>query len=238
MGWWAREGGGAPLTEAEREARRRVPASARPYVWAWAGAVEGHEGRAAGVEALSSAALGDFVVHTSANCCPVNVVPARRRARALAGANESAAGEEGSGGSSRRARRAQAGEDAERIVARKIYEAALFVPCMQGQINVDSFRVTEVLEVGGLPVLSSTEWIEAGRYTTAEAYFAGVFGAAHPLPVAFDYGPAGAPALMRDMIAAGPAALEATRAFVADWWAAHKWSLRAHFARLIAEYLD
>jgi hypothetical protein len=203
------------LSPLEREEILRRPVAARAYVWSWAGALIDHEGRAEVIAALEAAALGpssvrvcnDGSTRTVGNRC----VPAAPR-------------------------RLQHGENNERLAARALFAASVFVPGMPGAQNVDTFRVTEALEVGALPVLSATDWPERWRYTTAEAYFAGVFGAEHPLPVLFSF--ARMPELVRGALAADAERLEAYRALVADWWLTHKWALRATFARLIAEFLD
>ena len=54
-----------------------------------------------------------------------------------------------------------------------IYSSTLLVPCPMGNVNIDSFRICEVLESGSIPVIK--------KYNGYD-YFEKIFGS-HPIPI-------------------------------------------------------
>jgi len=59
----------------------------------------------------------------------------------------------------------------------EIYSSTLLVPCPMGNINIDSFRICEVLESGSIPIIK--------KYNGYD-YFEKIFGE-HPIPIVNDW---------------------------------------------------
>lgn len=94
---------------------------------------------------------------------------------------------------------------------------ASFVPCPAGNWNHDTFRVSEALEAGAVPVVVRTAPHQAFDY------WAAMLGPNHRLVVADTWGEAAAEVAA---LAADPAALAARRAETLAWWAETKAALR------------
>ena len=99
-----------------------------------------------------------------------------------------------------------------------------FVVCPAGVWNVDSYRVSEALEAGALPVV-----MRRGPHQAYD-YWAGLFGPAHPLLVADSWD--GASATM-STLASDAGALAARRATTTEWWEAEKERMRGRWLRAI-----
>lgn len=116
---------------------------------------------------------------------------------------------------------------------------AAFQACPMRNVNTDTFRTSETLEAGSIPVVpgSAPGALPRGLPRPGD-YWRGVFGEDHPLLVA-DFLPAGqggaADALAALLAPPQAHALELYHQALVDWWLAHKWNLRAQLALWLAE---
>ena len=114
---------------------------------------------------------------------------------------------------------------------RRFLSDAAFQPCPEGNWNVDTFRLSETLDVGALPIVRAT-----GRNQLGVRYWDALFGPLHPLLVTTGFDASGAPAMLRELLApAREHRLEAYHQAVADWWLNYKWSVRSQLARWMSE---
>jgi hypothetical protein len=100
----------------------------------------------------------------------------------------------------------------------ELYRNSVFVPCPQGNCSIDSFRVTEALQAGALPIVESSD------------YWNNLYGDDHPLLQIVDW--ATAPALI-NVLLKDPVALENYRANTYSWWIAHCEKLQNKIAGLL-----
>jgi hypothetical protein len=88
----------------------------------------------------------------------------------------------------------------------EMYNDSIFVPCPQGNYSIDSYRVTETLAAGALPIVErSTYWTK-------------LFGADHPLLEIDSW--SNAPALIATMLS-DKGALDTKRIHAHNWWLNH-----------------
>ena len=104
-----------------------------------------------------------------------------------------------------------------------ILEKSVFVPCMQGNWNVDCFRIWEALECGAIPVVFSPTKNQPGDY------FAGLLGKSHPLIVVSDWEQC--VVLMESMIKQ-PLQLAAYQQRLFSWWKQYKTDLKKNLDEL------
>jgi len=103
---------------------------------------------------------------------------------------------------------------------RGLMEQSIYAPCPAGNINLDTFRVSEALEAGCIPIVERRPGFD---------YFTQLFGP-HPIPTVSDWNEA--PSLIA---ALDPAATEALRAECAAWWRGHVAQVRAGIAASIRD---
>ena len=96
---------------------------------------------------------------------------------------------------------------------------SIFVPCPKGNWNIDSFRVTESLECGCIPIVETHPF----------DYYAKLLGS-HPFPSVYTWDEA--PALIAQLLA-NPEKLEKLRIDCYEWWQNYKKDLKARLALLI-----
>lgn len=99
----------------------------------------------------------------------------------------------------------------------------IFVPCPTGFWNLDSFRLSETLECGCIPIVEKKPF----------DYFTKLYGN-HPFISVDSWDQA--PALINELLA-DPVRLEYRRQKCYNWWLEHKKSLKAKIARLCIEKL-
>lgn len=99
----------------------------------------------------------------------------------------------------------------------------MFVPCPRGNINLDSFRLSEALECGCIPIVEKSP----------EDYFANFFGS-YPFLAVNDWKEA--PAIVKQLLR-DPVRLEALQNRCYNWWIDYKKALKKEVAGLI-ESLD
>jgi hypothetical protein len=104
----------------------------------------------------------------------------------------------------------------------EVYAKTQVVPCPMGNINPDSFRVMEALEIGSVPVVVRFFGRDFFKYTFGD----------HPFIVGADWADCTRKVerLLRD-----PAAYEAKRKAVERWYARYKDDLAEDVARIIRE---
>lgn len=104
-----------------------------------------------------------------------------------------------------------------------ILEKSVFAPCMQGNWNVDCFRIWEALECGAIPiVLSPTKNQPAD-------YFGGLLGKSHPLIIVSNWEES--VVLMESMITQ-PLQLAAYQTRLFSWWKEYKENLKKTLSQL------
>ena len=111
---------------------------------------------------------------------------------------------------------------------------AIFVPALMGNINLDSFRLSEALEVGALPLLPNGATAPHQRPRAVTDYWRSAYGRHAPLLVVAQpwRGPGGAADLVAALLQPERAVrLEAYHQALADWWVAYKHALRSAIAR-------
>jgi hypothetical protein len=84
-----------------------------------------------------------------------------------------------------------------------MYNNSLFVPCPRGNQNVDSFRVTEALQMGALPIVEKSD------------YWANLYGQDHPLIEIENW--QDAPAVIKHLMS-NMRNLDIQRALTYAWW--------------------
>jgi hypothetical protein len=103
-----------------------------------------------------------------------------------------------------------------------IYRDSIFVPAPHGWFSVDTFRATEALEAGCIPI------------TDASDYWVKLYGEVPPYPQLNNW--AQAPALINHLMA-NPEALEALRLRCHDWWCETKDLVTSQVEYLVKETL-
>lgn len=88
-----------------------------------------------------------------------------------------------------------------------LYRNCVFVPCPRGAINIDSFRVTESLEAGCIPIVERDE------------YWSNMYGADVPFLQIDQWHQA--PTLISSWLS-NPVELEKYRKHCHDWWCRHR----------------
>jgi hypothetical protein len=103
---------------------------------------------------------------------------------------------------------------------------SIFVPCLPGNWNIDTFRVYEALEAGAIPIVSRT------GPNQHHDYWLNLLGPAHPLLVVDDWSKAAS--LMRAHTSRRADLIQLQRR-VAVWWPAAKAGLRSHVGWRMAQ---
>jgi hypothetical protein len=88
----------------------------------------------------------------------------------------------------------------------EMYNDSLFVPCPRGNYSIDSFRVTESLQAGALPIVER------------DPYWVKLFGSDHPLIEIDNW--SDVPAMIESLLA-DISVLDAKRIHAHNWWLDH-----------------
>jgi hypothetical protein len=102
-----------------------------------------------------------------------------------------------------------------------ILRNTIFVPCPMGNVNLESFRLYEALDCGGIPIVERRPWLD---------YFTELLGP-HPLPSVCHW--RDAPSLMR-ALSSNPARLRDKQVEVGEWWQ----RLEANISRKITDVIN
>ena len=99
-----------------------------------------------------------------------------------------------------------------------LYNNSLFVPCPTGNHNIDSFRVTEALQMGALPIVEKSD------------YWTNLYGEDHPLIEIenWDDAPGTIKHLMSNM-----RSLDIQRALAYTWWIRYSNNLKTKITTLL-----
>ena len=100
----------------------------------------------------------------------------------------------------------------------RFYSEAIFVPCPRGAIIIDSFRVTEALEAGCIPIVERSE------------YWTNMHGEDFPAIQVSSW--AEAPAVINEMLKSS-SKVEATRLMCKLWWDSRKYKVTNDVTDLI-----
>lgn len=101
---------------------------------------------------------------------------------------------------------------------------SIFIPCPRGWWNLDSFRLSEALECGCIPIVEKTPF----------DYFSKAFGDSYPFPSVSSWDDL--PRILRPLLS-NPARLEKLRQDCFHWWINYKENEKRHIAALIDKYL-
>jgi hypothetical protein len=98
------------------------------------------------------------------------------------------------------------------------YHDAIFIPCPQGAIIVDSFRITEALEAGCIPIVERSD------------YWTNMHGDDFPAIQIDSW--AEAPAIIAELLTS-PSKVEAIRLMCSIWWESRKHKVTSDVTKLI-----
>jgi hypothetical protein len=88
----------------------------------------------------------------------------------------------------------------------EMYNNSIFVPCPQGNYSIDSYRVTETLQAGAIPIVERS------------TYWTNLFGADHPLIEIESW--SNAPSVIASLLS-NKSELDAKRIYTYNWWLEH-----------------
>lgn len=104
----------------------------------------------------------------------------------------------------------------------RVYRDSVFVPAPHGWFVIDSFRVTEALEAGCIPIVETSD------------YWTKLYGEVPPFPQINNWSQA--PGMIRNLLA-NPAELEALRLRCHSWWCETKDLVTSQVEYLVKETL-
>jgi hypothetical protein len=105
----------------------------------------------------------------------------------------------------------------------KIYRNTKFIPCPHGWFNLDSFRVTEALEAGAIPIVDASD------------YWQKLYGEIPPFIQITDWNDS---ASVVNSLLSKPEELEQLRVKCYNWWMENKQQLTSSVSELSQQMLD
>jgi hypothetical protein len=102
---------------------------------------------------------------------------------------------------------------------------SIFVPCPRGWWNLDSFRLSEALECGCIPIVENAPF----------DYFSRLFGESYPFPSLTSWNEL--TRIIRPLLAQ-PERLEKLRQDCYTWWINYKAKEKEHIAKLVELHLQ